>query len=243
MVVVVVIISLIFLIVACSVNENNAKYLLSGYNTMSDEEKQKFDIHSYIPYFRKFHLALGISFLVISLLLYFFVDSNWCGIFSGVYPILAYVYFIWKSNKFSKENSKKQDIKTYIVMGVMLLLAVFISFEFKSSLNDNEINIANDTITISGSYGMEIKINDVKSIQLINELPKIASKINGFALDKVKKGYFSTDKGEKVTLLINSLKSPFLLITTTENKRIFYTSKNKSMVDIYTMLTKKIIKK
>jgi hypothetical protein len=86
---------------------------------------------------------------------------------------------------------------------------------------------------------MEIKINDVKSIQLINELPKIASKINGFALDKVKKGYFSTDKGEKVTLLINSLKSPFLLITTKENKRIFYTSKNKSMVDIYTMLTKK----
>lgn len=243
MIIPILILSLIFIIVAFSVTENNAKYLLSGYNTMSEEEQQKFDIHSYIPYFRKFHLVLGTSLLIISLLLYYFVDSDWCGIFLGAYPILAYIFFIWKGNQFSKEKSSKQKIKTYGAMAVMLLLFLFLVYEFESSLNDNEIIIANNTITINGSYGTEIKLNDVQSIQLIDELPKITSKINGFALETVEKGYFLTNKGEKVTLLLNSKKSPFIAITTSDKKRIFYTAKNKSTVKLYTMLSNKINRK
>ena len=243
MLVVILILSSIFIIVAFSVTENNAKYLLSGYNTMSEEEQQNFDIQSYIPYFKKFHLVLGISLLIVSLLLYYYVDSDWCGIFLGVYPILAYTFFIWKGNQFSKEKNTKQNIKTYIAMGIMLLLLAFIAYEFKSSLSDNEISILNNTITINGSYGTDINLNDVKSIELSDELPKITSKINGFALETVKKGYFSTNKGEKIKLLINSKKSPFIVITTFDNKRIFYTSKNRSSVEIYNLLTNKIKKK
>lgn len=243
MIIPILILSSIFIIIAFSVTEDNAKYLLSGYNTMSEEEQQKFDIHSYIPYFRKFHLVLGISLLVISLLLYYFVDSDWCGIFLGAYPILAYIFFIWKGKQFSKEKNTKQNIKTYGAMGIMLLLLVFLMFEFKSSLNDNEIVVSNNRITINGSYGTEIKLNDVKSIQLTDELPKITSKINGFALETVKKGYFLTDKGEKVTLLLNSKKSPFIVITTSDQKRIFYAAKNKSTVEIYHKLNSKINRK
>ena len=63
------ILSSIFIAIAFIVNENNAKYLLSGYNTMSEEERMKFDIKSYIPFFRNFHIFLGISLLIISLIL------------------------------------------------------------------------------------------------------------------------------------------------------------------------------
>jgi hypothetical protein len=38
--------------IAFFVTENNDKSLLSGYNTMSEQERQKFDIKSYIAYFK-----------------------------------------------------------------------------------------------------------------------------------------------------------------------------------------------
>ena len=102
--------SLLFVAIGLIVTESNAKYLLTGYNTMSQQEREQVDIKSYIPTFRKFHLSLGISFLVIGLIVHYAIGEHAGGIFLGVYPILAYLYFIWKSNKFSKVRNTKRKI-------------------------------------------------------------------------------------------------------------------------------------
>ena len=36
------------------VNENNADSLLAGYNTMTKDEKNRFDLVNYLKFFRKF---------------------------------------------------------------------------------------------------------------------------------------------------------------------------------------------
>ncbi|HBK84391.1 MAG TPA: hypothetical protein DDZ41_12505, partial [Flavobacterium sp.] len=51
MIITITLLSLVFIGIAFLVTENNAKYLLSGFNTMSEDERQKFDIKSYIAYF------------------------------------------------------------------------------------------------------------------------------------------------------------------------------------------------
>ena len=53
--------SLSYIGIAFLVNEKNAKYLLSGYNTMSQQQKDKFDLKSYLIYFRKFWINIGVS--------------------------------------------------------------------------------------------------------------------------------------------------------------------------------------
>jgi len=59
------------------INKENAKYLLAGYNTMSSEEKEKFDIESYLKFFKPFFKKLSIfppaSFILLS---FFFEGSN-----------------------------------------------------------------------------------------------------------------------------------------------------------------------
>src|SRR5690606_38169549 len=99
--------SLLFVAIGFIVTENNAKYLLSGYSTMSGEERKKVNIKEYIPYFKKFHIFLGASFLVFGLALTYFIDEIAGGIFLAVYPILAYIYFIVSSSKYSKGLSTK----------------------------------------------------------------------------------------------------------------------------------------
>ena len=45
---------IIFIVFALGLNKENAKYLLSGYNTMSKKERENFDIVNYLILFKKF---------------------------------------------------------------------------------------------------------------------------------------------------------------------------------------------
>ncbi|UOE39788.1 DUF3784 domain-containing protein [Chryseobacterium suipulveris] len=228
MIVPITILSILFIGIGFIITEKNAKYLLSGYNTMSENERGKFDIKSYIPYFRNFHIFLGLSLFVICLSVYYFIDPDWSGIVMTTYPIIAYIFFVWKGNQFSKLNNKKSNRKTIMTMIFLVVVFITIAGMFLNSLNDNNIDITGNTIKIKGDYGMELKKSDIKSIKLVNELPEISYKMNGFALQNVKKGYFKTKTGEKVKLFINSDKYPLIYIITEDNQKIYYSSKEKS---------------
>jgi len=45
---------IIFIAFALGLNKKNAKYLLSGYNTMSEKERENFDIENYLILFKFF---------------------------------------------------------------------------------------------------------------------------------------------------------------------------------------------
>lgn len=233
------IISSIFFAIAFIITENNAPYLLSGYNTMSKEERLQFDIKSYIPFFRNFHIFLGLTLLIFSLILLYFVNPNWSGLFLVTYPLLAYMYLIWKGMRFS--STKRQNKITYTVIFGLFILLLFIIFEFKNSLEDNKITVKNNKIEIAGDYGTELNIKDIKSIALVEKTPDITKKMNGFALETIKKGIFKTTSGEKIKLLINSSKTPLILIVTKNDEKIYYSSKDKNNQEIYKELKSKII--
>lgn len=221
---------LLFIGMAFLVTTNNAKYLLSGYNTMSEAEREKVDINAYIPYFKKFHLFLGISFIALGLLLHYAIGATASGIFMGVYPILAYVYFIWESNKFWKGSSKKWNkIGIYILVGTLILVVALFAMGFK----ENHLIITGDSIQFQGSYGETISPSEIKSVTLVNELPKITSKANGFAIGNIRKGYFKTSAGEQVKLILNSDSKNYLLVTKVNGEKIYFSAKEKPSNEVY----------
>lgn len=234
--------AVIFIAIGFLITEKNAKNLLSGYNTMSDEERKQFNLSAYLKYFKKFHVFLGVSLLIISLVLYYFVDADYSGVFAGVYPIAAYIYFIWKGKRFSNMRDTQNKSSFIFAMVVMLGLLIGIIAMFTYSLQDNTIEIKGETIHIGGDYGTDLPINNIQSIELVNELPDISLKINGFALETIEKGYFKTSEGEKVKLLINSQNKPIILITTNTNEKIYYAAKEKSNQEIFNQLIK-VVKK
>lgn len=83
--------SLLFVAIGLALTENNAKYILSGYNTMSEEDRKKVDIKAYIPFFRKFHIFLGASLLLLGSALTYLISEEAGGIFLSIYPILGYI--------------------------------------------------------------------------------------------------------------------------------------------------------
>lgn len=211
--------SVLFIAIGFILTENNAKYILSGYNTLSEEDRKKVDIQNYVPYFRRFHLFLGISLFVFGILLNYFVHSNASGIFVAVYPILAYIYFALTSSKFSKEletNNSKYSI--VILVGVLIFMVGLLGYGFK----ENALLLYSQKLIIEGSYGETLPTDQIKSIQLVNELPEISMKMNGFALGTVKKGYFRTTNGEKVKLILNKANKPYLFIAKMNGQKIYF---------------------
>ncbi len=89
------------LIGACGyiVNEDNADLLLSGYDTMSKDEKSNFDLNSYLVFFKKF--MLNISFY--SALVYFistiFFNDDVSAIAYVISLFISWPYFVIVSNK------------------------------------------------------------------------------------------------------------------------------------------------
>ena len=92
----------IFFSLGFILTEKNAKHLLAGYNTMSKEKQAKADIAAYVRFFRRFHLFLGVSFVLLSWAGKPLLPEGWHGGFVVLYPCLAYVYLAAMGSRFMK---------------------------------------------------------------------------------------------------------------------------------------------
>lgn len=213
--------SLVFVAVGYIVTEKNAKNLLSGYNTMTEQERQAFDLLSYIPAFRKFHLFLGISLFFAGSAISILLGDSAAGIFMTVYPLLAYTWFIWTGKKFYTMQSPKSY---RIGLAILLIVLVFIIALFAVGLRENKISVTNEEIIIEGMYGEKISISEIETICLTDSLPSISLRTNGFSLGSIQKGYFKTVNGEKVKLLLSAGSKPFLRIVKKTGEKLYFSS-------------------
>ena len=67
MIPVLIFVNIILLGLAYYLNPENAKSLLAGYNTMSDTERDKFDIVNYLKFFKSFFIKLSLFKVIIGL--------------------------------------------------------------------------------------------------------------------------------------------------------------------------------
>lgn len=118
---------LLFIGMAFILTVNNAEYILAGYNTMSNNEREKFDIEAYVPFFKNFHIKLGASIIFFGSVILYFFNERIAIFFVACYPILAYIYFIWAGLKYS---SRTNQLGSKICILVLVLTLAFISILF-----------------------------------------------------------------------------------------------------------------
>jgi len=93
-------IALVYAINHDPLTKDNAPQILAGYNRMNKAQQSKFNLDAFVPYFKKFHLYLGISFIILGLLISYFLTKGVFSTFVIAYPILAYIYLFWYSRRF-----------------------------------------------------------------------------------------------------------------------------------------------
>tara|TARA_S200000501_G_scaffold290162_1_gene275101 strand:- start:9 stop:320 length:312 start_codon:yes stop_codon:yes gene_type:complete len=93
-------VSLLYLAIGSFINRNNARYLLAGYNTMSEEKRKKFPIDSYLVFFKKFFNRMSIFTLLSALFFYLIFIEQTAVTIWAIFQIIPYVYFVFQSLKY-----------------------------------------------------------------------------------------------------------------------------------------------
>ncbi|MGB5243180.1 MAG: DUF3784 domain-containing protein [Lutimonas sp.] len=229
--------SLLFTGIGFLINSANADFLLAGYNTMSPEQRKNVDLPAYLKVFKKFHIFLGLSFLVLGLGLYFFAEETVLIAFITIYPILAYLVLIIYGFRFDKNPSGFKRIASVLVILVSLGLVIYLMFEGNQ---EHDLIITADSVQVKGMYGEQIYFDDIAAVKLLDQLPEISKKSNGFAMGSVRKGYFKTAGNEKVKLLLHGDQLPLIFIQKTDGNKFYFSSKSSDNRSLYQILEKQV---
>ena len=92
--------SLIYLLIGFGINKANAEYLLAGYNTMTTEQKQKFNIEKYLEFFNPFFKKLCIYPPLSFGLMYLLFEGEQLILIWSLSQMLPFIWFTIKSLKF-----------------------------------------------------------------------------------------------------------------------------------------------
>ena len=92
--------SLTYLLIGFGINKVNAKDLLAGYNTMTPEQKQKFNIEKYLEFFNPFFKRLSLYPPLSFGLMYILFEGEQLILVWSLLQLLPFVWFTIKSLKF-----------------------------------------------------------------------------------------------------------------------------------------------
>ena len=201
--------------------------LIAGYNTMSKEQKKNVDNEGLSTFMRNGLIAIGIS-IIIGYYLF-----KWIGITLIANSMLLIVILVGvtilviKAQRFDHNKNKKTKL-TYFILGFVFIFVIgLIAYGFIPS----KVILNKDSVQFSGMYGIEIKIAEIDNVKLVDNLPEIKMRTNGFSFGTVKKGFFDLNKFGKCRLLIHSENPPYLIISKGNGEKTIINFNEKSVTE------------
>ena len=96
---------LTFLGIPYVINESNAKYYLAGYNTLSEEDRENYDLKGYLVFQKKFLTFYSFITAFIFIIAYFIFFLATTLIIYTVALLIPLPYFIIQGNKFKHRKT------------------------------------------------------------------------------------------------------------------------------------------
>ncbi|WP_078427733.1 DUF3784 domain-containing protein [Alkalihalobacterium alkalinitrilicum] len=198
--------------------------LISGFNSKSEEEQQEL-IHNGYPVASAKGLLHSGVILLIGLLLHFLQFSNailWSWIVMTIY-LFAYLLYISKLEV--KRTRKRNNV---FLVGTMVFTFGIIGVAFYVGYSENELTVSDKTVQISGVYGVEWSLEELTNIEMVEQLPKVQVRTNGFSLGERLKGRFRLEGMGNGRLFLYRNHPPYLFIEKGEDY-LFINSKDNAV--------------
>jgi len=196
--------------------------MISGYNTMSAEKKKNIDIEGLTRFMRNGLILMGLAIILLYLVLRWIDWSYLANMVIILVVLTGSVILFLTSGKYD-HNPEKKSRSHYIVLGIVLLLLGGVFFygfmTTKTQINGNMIRF-------TGMYGKEMHVSEIGEVELMDTIPRIVIRTNGFSLGPVHKGNYRLEEFGKCRLYINSVKGKYLIITDIEGFRTILRYKN-----------------
>lgn len=193
--------------------------LIAGYNTMSQNQKDNFDIEGLSTFMRNGFAVMGL------VVIFGYYGLKWAGLnilvgyFIPVVVLAGLIFLVFRARNF--DHNKDRLVKSKLVNVIRIVVLVFVAGMIGYGFVPTKYEISNNWVKFSGMYGTKINIAEIKAVALVNKMPSVKERTNGFNLGPVKKGFFSIEDQGKCRLLLHSSQGPFLKISTHNQGTVF----------------------
>ncbi|QED46696.1 DUF3784 domain-containing protein [Cytobacillus dafuensis] len=217
----IIIMILIFGLLGWAIRYKKAYFLISGFESRSEEEKQEL-IENGLP--QKTGGLLLLTAAVMLLLLPLLCTPFKYAIefqFGGMLVFLmgGVIYL-------SKYEVPRKRKRSYMI-SISLFIAVVGSITALTlySYQGYQLIVKEEQFEITGMYGDEWRIKDIKKVELMETMPQVKAKTNGVGLPTLSKGHFKVKDYGSSLLFIQKEASPYIYIEL-EDRKIFINDKN-----------------
>ncbi|WP_214825733.1 DUF3784 domain-containing protein [Exiguobacterium algae] len=181
--------------------------LISGYHTMTKEEKERVDFKKVARLVAWMCYGIGLTFLLIVAIDVYQLNLPLEPVFVVLFVFI--VAMMWRMQRYDgniydedgriRPGGKKRLIPVVLVS---LLLLVGVPALFLWFSQPTEVTVTVDTFTIEGAYGREVPIDDITNVSLTT-LPDMKRRTNGAATSTRLTGHFKSEDDEDVLLFVD----------------------------------------
>ncbi|MEN2467296.1 DUF3784 domain-containing protein [Ornithinibacillus sp. FSL M8-0202] len=207
--------------------------LISGFYNRPKEEQEYLIENGYIEKLGKIFVYSFYILLLAILLTVFRVPYGPLIGFSlfTVFLLGGLIYL----QKYELPHKRKKSLWIIVVISTITVGIIAVGVFIGSTNND--IIIENEKFIISGMYGDEWAIDDIAKVELLDELPAVLKRTNGYSSENVRKGQFKLeDPYGQGKLFVAGKEGPFLYIAFDDSYVILNRESKQETVDIYEKL-------
>ncbi|MBM7614304.1 DUF3784 domain-containing protein [Alkaliphilus hydrothermalis] len=217
---IVALIAVLFFVLAILIKHFKCYWLIAGYNTASKKEKEKVDIEGLgifmgnMMYLLSCVMLLGV---ILRTLGYKLVgDLTW------IVVIGITIYMVVKGQRFQSkgQEGQQQMKKSTVVTGILIFIPIILlsSGLMIYGVLPSEVVLEGGALQITGMYGTTIAEKEIISMELIDEIPEIERKVNGFDFGNILKGNFQLEEWGSGMIYLESKRGPYILIRYKDGK-------------------------
>ncbi|MET3682873.1 cellulose synthase/poly-beta-1,6-N-acetylglucosamine synthase-like glycosyltransferase [Alkalibacillus flavidus] len=172
------------------VYKRNDFTLISGFANRSKEEQQQLIQSGYTDAIKRYLLhtfiILFVTFIVSFLPIPYGMEIGF-----SVLLLYSLIGIVW-IQRYEIESKRKRGY--WITGSVAVVLIVGITGLTIWAFQPNQVTITDKQFTVSGLYGVEWSQSDIEEVQLLEEMPDVLIRTNGFAIQNLAKGHFRVDQ-------------------------------------------------
>ncbi|SFB07201.1 MULTISPECIES: DUF3784 domain-containing protein [unclassified Bacillus (in: firmicutes)] len=214
---------LLFFILGWAIRYRKAYWLISNFASRPEVEKQQLLANGYPQKTGTLLMATAIGMLLMLPLTFttfkFAMEAQFG--FLIVFLMGGFIYLI----KYELPHKRKSNytISSLIFVAVIAFITVLSYQGYQKS----DLITKKNTFEITGMYGKEWNYDDIQNVELMEKMPEVTWKQNGFGTAGIAKGYFKVTGYGSSLLFIEKGNAPYLYIKM-DGKDIFINSDDAS---------------
>jgi hypothetical protein len=195
-----------FLLIGILIHALKMEFLISGYNTMSKEQKEKVEIEKVGKAVGLYGYINAAVFAVMGILSYLNVNVQIT--YGLIFMAISTAYLIkylrrFDHNEKSARSAKYSSFVTIAVIGVVAIMMLISSRPVGAVIGE-------EGLTIKGMYGDTYSWSEMENLQLLDQMPEVGMRTNGAAIGNRLTGHFNLKDSGSAKLFVDISKPPFL---------------------------------